>query len=74
VTSANIARILNIYPRKGAVAIGSDADLVIWDPDATKDDYGEIAGQSHRLQRIRGIRLPGSAASGDANPRPRRVA
>ena len=36
ITSKNHAKAYGLYPRKGSIAIGADADIAIWDPSITR--------------------------------------
>jgi dihydropyrimidinase len=59
-TSTNAAKIFGLYPQKGVIAEGSDADLVIWNPETESIISVNTHHQNCDLNIYEGIKTKGS--------------
>ncbi len=59
--STTPAKLFGLYPRKGEIAVGSDADLILWDPEAEHT----ISAATHHMRvdysMFEGFRVKGNA-------------
>jgi dihydropyrimidinase len=58
VTATNTAKLFGLYPRKGTIAVGADADLVVWNPEQRRiiDGASMVSRAGHTVYDGREVR------------------
>ena len=59
ISSANAAKIFGLYPKKGEIAIGSDADIIIWNPDSENIISAKTHHQNCDLNIYESVKIKG---------------
>ncbi|MBJ7601265.1 amidohydrolase family protein [Candidatus Nephthysia bennettiae] len=59
ITSTNAAKLFGLFPTKGTIAVGSDADLVVWDPKRARRLRGEEMFSKARFNLLEDRELTG---------------
>jgi dihydropyrimidinase len=59
ITSTNAAKIFNIYPRKGSITIGADADIAIWDAEKERTISKDTHHQNVDFNIFEGMTVKG---------------
>jgi dihydropyrimidinase len=58
-TSTNHAKMYGLYPRKGTIAVGADADIAIWDPDITQSLSHDLLHDASDYTPYEGLQITG---------------
>ncbi|MEK9845685.1 amidohydrolase family protein [Thalassospira sp.] len=58
-TATNHAKLYGMYPQKGTIAIGSDADLALWDPTKNVTITNDILQQGCDYSPYEGLEVKG---------------
>ncbi len=63
ITSTRIAKLFGLFPKKGTIAVGSDADIVLFDPEARRTISAETHHMAVDYNAFEGMEVTGEPVS-----------